>query len=257
VIAYQRIVREEQARKPSLFIEKKRSLAAGLNNASVKEIDFDTAQRIIKTYEWLGNMGTTEYCFGLYFGPYLAGVECFGRTAGTNVAASVCGPEYANRVITLARGACVDWAHPHSASFLIRRACNLMVEKGYNIFIAYSDEEAGEMGTVYQASNWLYCGMTGRSEKFRTPDGKVRDARLVHAYTRDRRGMVDHEYRTKCSRDEMRKQMIADGCEFFKGQPKHRYVGVYGDMRIKRAVLKALRWPIESYPKRTFEEGVA
>jgi hypothetical protein len=250
IVAHQRIVREEQAKLPCLFIEEKQRLAASLENATVKEIDFDTAQCVIQLYEWLGKMGTPEHCFGLYFGPHLAGAICFGRTSGTKVVASVCGEEYASKVITLSRGACVHWAHPHSGSFFIARACKLMAEKGYNIFIAYSDLDAGEIGTIYQSLNWLYCGPTGASEKFRTPLGEEKDARLVHAYTRDRRGATDDEYRQKCTRAEMKERMIADGCKFFKGRPKLRYVGIYGDRRTKRELRKALRLPVLPYPKR-------
>jgi hypothetical protein len=217
----------------------------------VREIDFDTAHRIIRQYEWLGNMGTTEYAFGLYFGPHLAGVVCFGRTAGTNVNSSIAGEKNAALVKTLCRGACVHWAHPHSASFLISRACALMVKKGFHIFVAYSNTEAGEIGTVYQACNWLYCGMTSPTEKFKTPNGEIKDARLVHAYTRDRRGANGNEYRQRCSRAEMKQSMIDAGCEFFKGLPKHKYVGIYGgDARIRRRLKKEMLWGVLPYPKR-------
>jgi hypothetical protein len=43
-----------------------------------------------------------------------------------------------------------------------------MTKKGYNVFVAYSDPAANEVGTVYQASNWLYCGMTRPKKRFRT-----------------------------------------------------------------------------------------
>jgi len=250
MIAHQRCIRERQALKPCLFREEKQRLASSFASASVREIDFDTAHRVIRKYEWLANMGATQYAFGLYFGPHLAGVECFGSTAGTYVNASVAGSENAKYVITLCRGACVHWAHENAASYLISRSCDLMVAKGYRIFVAYGDPDAGELGIVYQAVSWLYCGQTTATEEFRTPDGEVKDSRSVHSYTRDRRNVIGYEYRQKCSRAEMKQRLIADGCRFFKGQPKHRYVGIYGDKRLKRKIRKALRWPVLPYPKR-------
>jgi hypothetical protein len=44
---------------------------------------------------------------------------------------------------------------------------------------------------------------------------------------------------------------MEEGCEFFKdGGRKHRYVGIYGDRRIKRILRRALRWKVLPYPKR-------
>jgi hypothetical protein len=220
-------------------------------------------------------MGTTDVSFGLYFGEHLAGVECFGRTAGTKSAASVCGPEYAHMVKTLCRGACAPWADPQridskgrvhtgaAASFLISESCRLMSERGYHIFVAYSDAEAGEVGTVYQACNWIaveptkqgssmfaWTGKKGKGLK----DRKLRDERLISAATRDRsfsRGIA--AYRIKCTRREYREQMVKEGFLFFKATPKRRYVGLYGDKRLVRELTAALKWGPVPYPKRTVE----
>jgi hypothetical protein len=232
--AHQRLIRERHALEVDPLIEDKRAAASSMSNAWVREIDNETAKQIILKYEWLGTMGTTDYRFGLYFGEYLAGAVCFGRTAGTKTAASVCGPEYAHVVKTLNRGACVHWAHPHSASFLISRACRMMSEKGYHVFIAYSDTEAGEIGTVYQASNWLYCGTNSASSMFvwvgrpvkakrrgseiesrilECKDGKPRDERNIQLMTRDRTN-GSGGFRTLCTRREMRRRLIEESFVF-------------------------------------------
>jgi hypothetical protein len=285
VKAHQRLIRERMARLPEPDINKKRELARSLADAEVREIDHKTASEIILQYEWIGNAGASEYRFGLYFGPYLAGVVSFGRTAGSNAAASVCGKENAHLVTTLSRGACVHWAPPNSASFLIIRACKLMVEKHFNVFVAYSDPEAGEVGTVYQASNWLYFGKTNGSEQFRWPgvpvedddgrdwkDGEWHDCRRIAAYTRNRqnrkflrelRSQGKAEYQGKKikgsdrniylesePRAELRARMITEGFEFRKGTSKFKYVHFAGDKRSVRRLRKALRWNPGAYPKR-------
>ena len=96
--------------------------------------------------------------------------------------------------------------------------------------------------------NFLYCGQTSPTEKFRRPDGKVFDARNVHLLTRDRRfGRL----RYKRTRAEQKQILIAQGCEFFKDDGcKHRFVGIFGDRRIKRIIRAALRWEVLAYPKR-------
>ncbi len=252
--AHQRIVRERMAEQPEPDLEEKKRLAANLNNAVVREISLTEAKGLIVSQEYLGNLpGGTEYAFGLVVGKYLAGAVCFGSNAGTNVKSSVCGPQYADKVMTLTRGCCAFWSHPHSGSKLISAACREMAKRGFNVIVAYSDPAANERGVLYKACNFSFCGTsTGSIEKFRRPDGKVYDARNVHLLTRDRTGGTT---KYKRSRAEQKQLMMDDGCEFFKDDVrKLRFVGLFGDRRTKRMLRAALRWPVLPYPKRLQNE---
>jgi hypothetical protein len=271
-VSHQKVIRDRESLVYDPLIEEKRRLAQSYENASVREIPYQTAKNLIQRYEWLGDMGCTDFSFGLYFGEHLAGVECFGRTAGTKVAGSVCGVKYAHMVKTLCRGACAHWAD-HSveshgkthtgaaASYLINRSCKLMAEKGFHIFVAYSDAEAKEIGTVYQASGWEYCGTTqsgsslfvwpekpvAKDSDFGTlKDGKLRDDRCIQHFIRVRSDRME-PYRVKCSRREMRERMIREGFLFIKSPPKRRYVGFYGNRNLVRELRAALKW--ETFPK--------
>ena len=256
--AFQRVIRERMAEQPDPLLAKKLALAADFKNAFVREISLADARNLIVAQEWLGNLGSTEHAFGLFFGEHLAGCVCFGSTAGTKVRASVCGTEHAEKVTTLTRGCTSSWADPprkssdgrvhagSAASFLVSAACREMAKKGYNVFVAYADPAAGEKGVIFRACNFLYCGPTSPTEKFRRPDGKVYDARNVHLLTRDRRF---GKLRYKRSRAEQKQLLIAEGCEFFKDERcKHRFVGIFGDRRMKRVLRNALRWQVMDYP---------
>ena len=121
--AWQRKIREKEAQKDPRPV-------VGLEKAIVVEISYEKAREVILKYEWLRTMGSTERSFGLILDGELAGVCCFGKTGGTDTAKSVCGEEWAQYVVTLCRGACCHWSHPHSASYLISRACKLMANSG-------------------------------------------------------------------------------------------------------------------------------
>jgi hypothetical protein len=245
---YQRMIREQMAEQDEADITEKRRLAADFTSATVREITYAEAQPIILKYEYLGSMNaSTKHSVGLFFGKYLAGVECFGSTGGANVAESVCGPEHADKVITLVRGACTGlWAHRNSASYLITRACKLMAEKGYNIIVAYADPRA-EQGIVYRNCNWLYCGMTHPTAQFRSKDGKIHDSRQISGFTRDRR---NGELKYRRTWAEERQLLVEQGCQFFMGEAKQRYVAFYGDRRTRSVLQKALQWKTYPYPKR-------
>lgn len=256
--AHQRLIRERLALEPDPLLDEKKALVSSLRNACVREIDHEAAKTIILQYEWLKTMGTTDFQYGLFFGEHLAGAVCFGRTAGTKTAESICGKEHAHLVKTLNRGACAHWSHPNSASFLISHACRLMAQKGSHIFVAYADPSAGEVGSVYQACGWNYCGMIpSEASSFvwagkpvaKDPiwgtlkDGRVRDERCIHHSIR--RG-----YRIECTRGEKRQRMIREGFVFLRSAPKHRYVGIYGHRELTALLRLAMKWKTLPYPKR-------
>lgn len=233
MIAYQKSIRDAQ--------QDGHPIPADFSSAEVREISIAEAKPLILQYEWLGTLGSSRRAFGLFFDGELAGVECFGATAGSNTAASVCGPEHAAKVMTLVRGACANWAHRHAASFLINRACRALSFEGKNIFVAYSDTDAGEIGTVYQASGWIYGGTTNpKGSRFRAPNGSVRDERCISTFTR-RRGF--------CRQDFIEK-LKERGVVFEPRTAKHRYIGLFGDRATRRMLRGALRWPVLPYPKR-------
>jgi hypothetical protein len=245
--AHQRLVREHRAKLPDPLLEEKQKLAADFTHARVEQISYDIAKNVVLANEYLGSMGSVTHCFGLYFGEHLGSVVCFGSVAGTKVAASACGPEHAEKVKVLVRGATEPWAHKHSASHLIAKACDLMVAKGYPIVIAYSDPAGGEVGQIYSAVNFLYTGMTNGKEQFTAPDGRVRDSRQIHGLTRDRR---NGELKYKRTRAEQRQLLIEEGCQFERVGGKHRYVHFAGSRRTKRLLRKALNWEVLPHPRR-------
>ncbi|HWY55873.1 MAG TPA: hypothetical protein VNZ03_15505 [Terriglobales bacterium] len=257
--AFQRVIRERMAEQPDPLFAEKKALASDFKNASVREISLEDARNVIVGHEYLGTLGSAEFAYGLFFGKHLAGTVTFGSTAGTAVKRSVLGAVHAGKVISLTRGCCLPWADPlrqssdgrvhtgAAASYLISAACRLLTARGYHCFIAYADPAAGERGRIFRACNFLYCGTTSPTEKFRRPDGKVYDARNVHLLTRDRRfGML----RYKRSRAEQKRLLMEEGCEFFKDDRcKHRFVGIFGDRRIKRTLRAALQWEVMEYPE--------
>jgi len=175
--AHQYVVRERLAR-----LEPREPLA-NLDGSTVERIDTATARLLILRYEWLGTLGRPRACYGLYSREGdLMGAVTFGNPAG-NGARQLCGPEWRDQVIALERGACVHWAPRNAATFLLRRAVRLAHRDfGWSIFLAYADPSAGEIGTIYQASNWFYIG-TGRQgrarDRFMRPDGRVVDERML------------------------------------------------------------------------------
>jgi hypothetical protein len=205
---------------------------------TVKVITSEHAKEIILKYEWLGTMGRSVICVGLFDSGELLGVVCFGWP-GSNESRGLCGDGFRDKAICLERGACVHWAPKNAGSYLVRHACALVHKLlRYSIFYAYSDEDAGEIGTIYQACNWLYLGQgIGRTpgrmrEYFEAPDGKILASRTLR-----------HRKLTK-------RQVLALGWVVRYQKPKHKYAWFEGDRRERRALRAALRYEPKPYPKR-------
>jgi transposase-like protein len=109
--ALQHLMRQRRAKFPDPLLEEKKKLAADFTHARVERISYAEARNVILRSEYLGSMGSVsgKFCYGLFFGDHLGSVACFGTTAGTHVAASVCGPEHAKEVKVLVRGATEPW----------------------------------------------------------------------------------------------------------------------------------------------------
>lgn len=158
--AWQRQIREQIANREAgenLFGAWWDGIDRDISKARVKEISNSTAKQIILDYEWLGCMpAIVWHSYGIFFNGCLAGVVVYGVEYAENLGVwSRYG--YDGKIINLARGACTHWAHPHSASRLIRRSMTMLPAK-YEVVTATVDRAAGEIGTIYQACGFHYVG---------------------------------------------------------------------------------------------------
>ena len=112
----------------------------------------------------------------------------------------------------------------------------LVRAKGYRFVIAYSDPEAGEIGTVYQATNWIFYGMTSPVRYLIRPDGKRVDPKLIHKYAK-KRGITSQQQRA---------DFEAEGYTWGKGSPKLKYLKIIGNRREVADLKRELRVP--QYP---------
>lgn len=231
--AHQRVIRETEAEKGP------RPTLANLDGCYVEAITTEAAKAVILRYEWLGTMGRAVATYGLRGADGdLLGVAAFGWPSAIE-SRDVCGREYREQAVCLERGACVHYAPSNAASFLITHALRqASADHGWKIFYAYADPEAGEIGTVYQACNWLYIGQgVGRTpgrlrEDWRLPDGKVLSSRSLR-----HRGMK-------------RRDALEAGWVPVPKHPKHKYVQFVGTKPERAALRQALRYSPQPYPKR-------
>lgn len=226
-----------------------------LKNMRVKDFDFaisdksdfEEIKQFIQRYEWLGTLPPypTHYFTARYNGT-LAGVLIYTMP---NAFSKILGDNTKNLERLLARGASASWTPKNLASAFIAWSTNwLVMNTQYRLFTAYSDPMAKELGTVYQASNWLYLGQSSGSPfRYREPgskkwvsDRKFRNVASFKRYARENKipWLDDYSIKRKMMWENMPEAietfLRAEGkrkqaeCEKSKVPPKHKYALVKG-----------------------------
>jgi len=131
-------------------------------------------KRFIERYEWLGTMPLhPTHRFAAYYHNILVGVVVMSMPNAFSV---LLGKENRHMERLIARGASISWAPKNTASWLIMKSIRWMVHNTkYRLFVAYSDPEARELGTIYQACNFIYLGKaSGTTRMFMDPSNPQR-----------------------------------------------------------------------------------
>jgi len=163
-------------------------LEAGLDLQAVKSLripDFDfefvpktdkercrNIKQFIERHEWLGKMPiwvTHRFVAKLKSTGQLAGVIIM---ATPNSFSHLLGKENKDLEKLISRGACISWSPKNLGSWLIMKSIHWMVQNtSFRSFTAYSDPEAKELGTIYQACNFYYLGQQfGSGNQYLDPD---------------------------------------------------------------------------------------
>lgn len=104
--------------------------------------------------------------------------------------------------------------HQTPASRIIAIALRILHKQspGLRAAVSFCDPNAGHVGTIYQAMNWIYTGTTQVHHQYLTPDGRTWDSRSV-----DVRGFkMRFGVKIACPRP--------SECRIVPGAAKHRYV---------------------------------
>ena len=105
------------------------------------------------------------------------------------------------------------------------------------IVVSYADTSMNHVGYIYQATNFIYTGLSAKRTEWREVGVNSHSRSVVRHYSLEQRQEDD------------RFAMI--------DRPrKHRYVYITGNRKQKRELLDCLNYPIEPYPKGDSEKYV-
>ena len=202
-----------------------------LQSLTVRPISHRAAKELLVRNHYLHTMpGGTQMTFGVFLGQRLLGAIALGV-----------GPFNAYRLVegasptdclTLSRLWLSEELPKNSESRVLgvvmrslRRHTNL------KFLLSYADPTQGHLGTIYQATGWIYTGLSQAMPLYDLGDGQIRHSRsLAHGYGTHSIRYFQHR---------------GVPIEVISQPPKHRYVYFVDPMW--RGKLKAPKLP---YPKR-------
>ena len=170
------------------------------------------------------------FAFGLYEDGQIVGVVTYGIPASPSLCMGICGQEYSDKVLELNRLCLMD-NYKNQSSFLIANSIKLLPKP--SIVVSYADTEQGHVGYVYQATNFLYTGLSANRV-----DWTIKGQEHKHSKTISD-GM---------SLDAM-KEKYGDDFYYVQRSRKHRYIYFHGTKTDKKILLSKLNYEIEPYPK--------
>lgn len=194
-----------------------------------------------ETHDWLlrvhyaKRIPCISYAFGLFEGQELLGVITYGIPASPPLCEGVAGKTNSQLVLELNR---LAFTNPikNGPSLLVSHSLKLLPKP--TIVVSYADCGQGHVGYVYQATNFLYTGLSVKHK-----DWKIKG--MEHLHGKAVANMAHGQEKPL----EYMKARFGDDFYFEERPRKHRYVYICANKKDRKRLLSELLYPIEPYPK--------
>jgi hypothetical protein len=165
----------------------------------------------------------------------LIGVITYGKPASNALCVGICGQEESKNVIELTRLWVKDGTPKNTESYFIGNTIKLIP---YDIVVSYAEDRQGHLGIVYQATNWIYTGLSDRHVVWLLDGNEGSHCR----HLLDEYGGVKKA-----------KEILGDRLVRSERPRKHRYIYFNGNKRRKKELLQKLKYKVYNYPKEYVE----
>lgn len=187
----------------------------------VRRITYEETKPFLLKIHYARRMPCITDAFGLFIkGGKMIGCVTYGIPASYHLCIGSAGKQNQYNVMELNRLVILpEYNGKNYASFLVAHSLKML--PNHTFVVSYADTAWSHVGYIYQATNFLYTGMSAKRTDTYQPSG-------LHprAYNKD-------------SHSELKQTRSS----------KHRYVYLVGDKRTKKQMRKELIYPVLPYPK--------
>ena len=182
-----------------------------------------------------GRWPSISFAFGLFRNGVLCGVVTYGTPPSSTLRRGIAGDEYIADVLELNR-LCLRDNLKNEASLLVGRSLKLLPKN--KIVVSFADISQGHKGYVYQATNFIYCGLSAK----RT-DWKVRGLEHLHGIS------IADEFRGVKNRAAAMREKYGDDFYLAPRPRKHRYIFITGSKSYRKKAFASIKYAQQDYPK--------
>lgn len=206
---------------------------SSLQHYWIEPISYNLAMDIVIEKHYLHRKCPVSFSFGLFNkkGSMPVGVVTYGVSPSSTLLKGICGESEKSNVYELNRLWVDDSVPKNGESYLIGRTIKFLDRE---IIVSYADISQSHIGVVYQATNFIY---TGLSAKFLDP--KVKGLENQHHAT----------YANGLTNKQVIEKYGKENVYFKERSRKHRYIYFNAKGKRKMQLLEKLRYQILPYPK--------
>ena len=181
-----------------------------------------------QTKEWLlhkhyaKRLCSVSFAFGLYDDLRLVGICTIGKPASNSLCIGVCGTKNSEYVYELNRLCVNDGLEKNSLSYFVSKCLKMLPPL---IVVSYADTSQNHHGYIYQATNWIYTGLSAKRTERYDPQNPNK-----HSKT--------------CT-----ESMSLKDLKVRERPQKHRYIYFTGSKTQRKKWIKDLKYNKEVYPK--------
>ena len=206
-----------------------------MTNYIVKSIKSELCKDWLLHKHYAKRLCSISFSFGLFDNKILIGILTIGKPASNPLCVGVCGEKNRDFVYELNRLCVNDNLPKNSLSYFVSQCLKKLPTM---ILISFADTSMNHNGYIYQATNWIYTGLSAKR-----PDWKIKGKEHLHSFT------IADEFRGKKNRIDLIKKKYGDKFYTIDRPRKHRYIYFIGNKSEKKQFKKDLKYEIKNYPK--------
>ena len=199
-----------------------------INEYKVLQISYQQTKPFILDIHYAKRMPSITYAFGLYFKNELVGVVCYGSPPSQSLCKGIAGENYKSIVLELNRLVLKNNIK-NEASFLVGNSFKLLPKP--SIIVSYADTSQNHTGYIYQATNFIYTGLSDKRTEWRLKNSNKHSKTICEQYSLEER------------------KNNPDKFEVIDRPRKHRYIYIIANKKDKKMIMQNLKYQVSKYPK--------
>lgn len=151
----------------------------------VERISYEDCKEWLLYKHYAKRLCSISFAFGLYIDNVLQGVCTFGMPASSTLATSICGKDFKKYVLELNRLVVNEGLRKNTLSFFVSKSINKLPNN--KIIVSFADANQSHTGYIYQATNFLYTGLSSNTTKLIDKSGNEFHFRNIGHYQKNNR----------------------------------------------------------------------